>query len=81
MTRNVETEFHRIVRAKGWTLLEIGERWGLGPRQMTRIAQACSTRDLDSAQGLPNKTKKGKPHRKTQPSANNNPATSGGEGT
>ncbi len=78
MARSAETEFHRIVRAKGWTLLELGERWGLGPRQMTRIAQGCSTRDLDSAYGLPKKTKK-KKRRGTQSNANN-PITSDEQG-
>lgn len=53
MTRSKETAFHKIVRAKGWTLVEVGERWGVKERQMSRIASDCKQKDLDAAAGLP----------------------------
>lgn len=59
MDRRAETEFHRIVRQKGWTLKQVGERWGVGVRQMTRIAQGGNIRDLDAANGLPDKRNEG----------------------
>ena len=53
MTRAKETAFHKIVRAKGWTLVEVGERWGVKERQMSRIANDCKQKDMDAAVGLP----------------------------
>jgi len=47
------TDFHKIARKKGWTLVEIGQRWGVSERQMSRIANNPSKKDLDAAQGLP----------------------------
>jgi hypothetical protein len=47
------TNFHQVAREKGWTLVEIGERWGVSERQMSRIANNPSRKDLDAVQGLP----------------------------
>ena len=58
MTGKSVTEFQRIANAKGWTLLEVGERWGKSERQMSRIASAAKQRDLDAVNGLPNKKPK-----------------------
>jgi hypothetical protein len=55
MTGKNVTEFQRIANAKGWTLLEVGERWELSERQMSRIASAAKQRDLDAVNGLPKK--------------------------
>ncbi|EAZ98136.1 hypothetical protein [Marinobacter sp. ELB17] len=57
MTGRKFTEFHKLVREKGWTLVEIGERWGVSKRQMSRVAGSSSQRDIDAATGLPYKTK------------------------
>lgn len=51
------TFFHEIAREKGWTLVEIGQRWGVGERQMSRIANNPSKKDLDAVRGLPAKNK------------------------
>lgn len=58
MTGKKVTEFQRIANEKGWTLLEVGERWELSERQMSRIASAAKQRDLDAAKGLPKKKSK-----------------------
>lgn len=49
------TAFHQIAREKGWTLVEIGQRWGVSERQMSRVANNPSQKDLDAARGLPAK--------------------------
>lgn len=46
--------FKQIVNRKGWTFAEIGERWGVSERQMSRIANSGNQRDIDAANGLPN---------------------------
>lgn len=53
MTGRKMTDFHQVAREKGWTLVEIGERWGVSERQMSRIANNPSRKDLDAVQGLP----------------------------
>lgn len=59
MTGKNVTEFQRIANAKGWTLKEVGERWGqLSERQMSRIASAAKQRDIDAVNGLPKKKPK-----------------------
>ncbi|MNE09791.1 hypothetical protein D3C80_1024790 [compost metagenome] len=58
MTGKKVTEFQRLANAKGWTLLEVGERWELSERQMSRIASAAKQRDLDAVNGLPKKKPK-----------------------
>ncbi|KXS55007.1 MAG: hypothetical protein AWU57_603 [Marinobacter sp. T13-3] len=55
MTSKKQTEFHKVARAKGWRLVDIGERWGIGERQMSRIANNPSKKDLDAINGLPYK--------------------------
>jgi len=47
------TEFHLIARKKGWRLVDIGERWGVKERQMSRIANNPTRKDLDAVEGLP----------------------------
>ena len=54
MASRKQTEFHTIAREKGWRLVDIGERWGVSERQMSRIANNPSQKDLDAAHGLPN---------------------------
>lgn len=56
MTGKKVTEFQRIANEKGWTLLEVGERWELSERQMSRVANAAKQRDLDAVNGLPKKS-------------------------
>lgn len=53
MVRPATSEFQRIARKKGWTLVEIGERWGLSERAMSRKASAGKQIDLDAVNGLP----------------------------
>ncbi|MCG7952659.1 MAG: hypothetical protein N0E56_15785 [Candidatus Thiodiazotropha endolucinida] len=50
------TTFHEIAKQKGWSLAEIGERWGIGERQMSRIANKPKQLHIDAARGLPEKT-------------------------
>jgi len=56
MTRKADSAFHQIVRAKGWKLVEVGERWGVTERQMSRIANSGKQKDLDAAAGLPERS-------------------------
>ena len=58
MTGKKVTEFQRLANAKGWTLLEVAERWELSERQISRIASAAKQRDLDAVNGLPKKKPK-----------------------
>jgi hypothetical protein len=53
MARGKITEFHRIARGKGWRLIDIGNRWSVGVRQMTRVAQSPTQKDMDAVIGLP----------------------------
>ena len=55
MTIYKKTEFHKIAERKGYTLKEIGERWAISVRQMTRVAQEPKQRDLDAINGVPKK--------------------------
>ena len=55
MAINSNGAFHQIVRSKGWTLAEVGIRWGVTERQMSRIASSGKMRDLDAAAGLPDR--------------------------
>lgn len=55
MTGRTMTAFHQIAREKGWTLVEIGQRWGVSERQMSRVANNPSQKDLDAVRGLPAK--------------------------
>jgi hypothetical protein len=52
-TSKANGPFHQIIRGKGWTLVEVGLRWGFKERQMSRIANSAKQRDLDAANGLP----------------------------
>lgn len=54
MTGKGTSLFQKIANEKGWTFKQIGERWGVSERQMSRIANAGNQRDLDSVNGLPN---------------------------
>jgi hypothetical protein len=53
MASRKQTEFHEVARKKGWRLVDIGERWGVSERQMSRIANRPTQKDLDAAHGLP----------------------------
>ena len=44
-----------LLRAKGWTLKSLGERWELGERQMSRVVESESQRDRDAFNGLPDR--------------------------
>ena len=52
MTSRKNTEFHKIAAEKGWILEEIGKRWGIGIRQISRIANNPKTKDIDAVKGL-----------------------------
>lgn len=47
------TDFQRIANSKGWSFNDICERWGIGVRQMSRIARRGNQRDIDAVEGLP----------------------------
>lgn len=53
MSRRNKTAFHLAAESKGWLLEKIGERWGISVRQMSRIANNPSQKDLDAVNGLP----------------------------
>lgn len=45
------------IKDKGYTLKELGCRWGLKERQMYNIQRNPSQRDIDAVNGLPRKKK------------------------
>jgi len=51
MTTGSNGVSHRIIRSKGWTLAEVGIRWGVTERQMN----SGKLRDLDATAGLPDR--------------------------
>lgn len=53
MTSRKKTEFHQIAEAKGWLLEQIAERWDISVRQMSRVANNATRKDLDAVNGLP----------------------------
>lgn len=53
----VPTEFQKVANSKGWTLLEIAQRWDISERQISRVAAAGKKRDMDAVAGLPEKGK------------------------
>lgn len=55
MTARKLTNFHKVAREKGWILVDIGKRWNLGERQMSRLANNPKQKDLDAVAGLPDK--------------------------
>ena len=48
-----KTPFHKTAEKKGWQLKDIAERWGVTPRQLSRVANAPKQKDLDAVRGLP----------------------------
>lgn len=54
---DANTQLQAIANSKGWTFEELAKRWGVSPRQMSRIAAAGKPRDIDAANGLPDKFK------------------------
>lgn len=49
------SEFAKQARAKGWTIKDLAERWGITPRRLSQIAKAPSQRDWDALAGVPAK--------------------------
>lgn len=50
-----KTLFQKIANDKGWTFENIGERWGVSERQMSRVANSGNQRDIDAVTGIPSK--------------------------
>ena len=48
------TPFTAQAKANGWKMKDIAKRWGILPRQLSRVAANPSQRDWDSLAGLPN---------------------------
>jgi len=46
-------EFTEQVRAKGWSMKLLADRWGVSPRQMSNIASNPQQIHLDALNGLP----------------------------
>lgn len=51
--------FTLAIHAKGWRAVEVGKRWGIQSRQMSRICKTPSQRDWDALEGLPRKSNEG----------------------
>ena len=47
-------KFTEHAKAKGWSMKEIGKRWGVSQRQMSNIAANPKQKDWDALEGLPN---------------------------
>lgn len=54
MTGKKQTDFHRLARLKRLKLKDIALRWGIQERQMSRIANNPSQKDLDAVAGINN---------------------------
>lgn len=48
-------DFTLAVKAKGWQMQEVAERWGVTPRRMSQIAKAPTQKDWDAVAGLPDR--------------------------
>jgi hypothetical protein len=46
-------DFTKKIKAKGWKLKEIAERWGFSPRRMDQISANPEPLHLDAIEGLP----------------------------
>lgn len=46
-------KFTQTAKEKGWKMQDIASRWGVTPRQMSRIAGNPDRRDWDALNGLP----------------------------
>lgn len=49
------TDFVNQLRVKGWTAQELAKRWGVTPRQLSRIAAAPKQIHWDALSGIPDK--------------------------
>jgi len=52
------TDLLTKIQAKGWTAKALGERWGIGVRQMSRKIAKPKQIDFDAVKGLPTKCSK-----------------------
>jgi hypothetical protein len=52
-TRGIRTGFKAELKAKGWKMKDVAERWGISPRQVSNIAKSPKDRDWDMLDGLP----------------------------
>jgi lambda repressor-like predicted transcriptional regulator len=48
-------DFTLAVKDKGWQMKKVAERWGVTPRQLSRIAAAPKQIHWDAIAGLPEK--------------------------
>lgn len=46
-------DFTKQVKAKGWKMNQLAERWGVTPRRMSQIAKDPSRKDWDAIAALP----------------------------
>ena len=49
-------EFAKAARLKGWTMIELADRWSLTPRQLSRISADPKQVHWDALAGLPDRT-------------------------
>jgi len=52
------TRFVKALRQKGWIAKDVAKRWGLLPRQLSRIGKRPKQIHLDALAGLPDRSKK-----------------------
>jgi len=45
-------KFTETAKDKGWRMVDLARRWGVTPRQMSRIAANPDQRDWDALSGL-----------------------------
>jgi hypothetical protein len=51
----MSADFTLAVKSKGWKMQKVAERWGVTPRQLSRIASAPKQIHWDALAGLPDK--------------------------
>lgn len=51
------TAYTMALRKKGWQAKEVAARWGITPRQLSRVAKDPSQKDWDALAGLPDRDK------------------------
>ena len=51
-------DYVKALRGKGYTASEVAERWGVTPRQVSRIGKNPKQIHLDALDGLPDRKKR-----------------------
>lgn len=51
------TDFVKALNRKGWSAKNVAKRWGVLPRQISRVGKNPKQKDWDALEGLPDKSR------------------------